>query len=169
MKKVDDTPTADQAAAAGQPDYAADIKQLMREVASLRKAADESSATNQQLLEVSSENQELKDQLRSLTLEMRALRAQTMTSDEMIRNANEVLLRLEAERQRYGNNAWLIQNHYYKNRSGDPVSHRFYSNAETPAEAVADFKRRTGVQFDATDKRGDPFKAVRLEPDSAPA
>ena len=109
------------------------------------------------------EGDDLREELRQLKLEVSAVRAQSATADQILRFSEQVLDRIEIEKRRGGANHWVIKNKYFKNRQGEPARHDMWSNAETPREAIEDFKRRTGAQHDASDKRGDPFEAERAD------
>jgi hypothetical protein len=107
---------------------------------------------------------ELRAKVDQMTLQLAAMDARRMTADIVLNNAQKVLDRLEAEKQRYGKYKWLGENHYFKSRDGKPATWEFYSDAKTERDAIEDFKRRNRVQYDSTDKRGDPFKAVKIDP-----
>jgi vacuolar-type H+-ATPase subunit I/STV1 len=116
-----------------------------------------------QVLDMSEEFKSLTERLRITELELAAARSQGAPADQILASAKQVLDRLENERKRGGKYKWKIQNTHFKNRRGEPAEHVFYSNEQTERGAIDDFKRRTGAQWDQTDRRGgDPFKAVAM-------
>lgn len=107
-----------------------------------------------------STDEDLRDDLRQVKLQLAAIDARTATADIVLDNARRVLERLEADKQRGGKYKWEIENHRFKSRNKEPAKHVFYSDATTEKAALDDFKRRSRVQIDGTD----PFKAVKIDP-----
>lgn len=143
------------------------IKSLMKEVEELRERFNSSGggdtvAISRQLLEIQEENVDLKERVRKQEMELKAIRVQAMNSEERLQHAQTILARLERERAHGGANKWRILNARFKDRSGKPASHVIYSDATSATEAVQDFKRRAGVQWDSTEG-SDPFSAELVE------
>lgn len=107
---------------------------------------------------------DIREKVQHLQLQLAALDARNATADIVLNNAQKVLDRLEEERRKGGKYKWLIENHYFKDRQGKPASHVIYSDATEPRGALDDFRRRSRVQHDQSDKRGDPFKAIKIDP-----
>lgn len=107
-----------------------------------------------------SSDEDLREKVRQMDLQLAAIDARTATADIVLDNARRVLERLKVEKQRFGKYEWKIENHRFKSRKKEPAEHTFYSDATTEKAAVEDFKRRSRVQVEGSD----PFKAVKIDP-----
>lgn len=140
--------------------------------AEIREVREEVNKLAAQLASPQAEGTDLREQVRILQLQLAALDARNATAEMITGNAQKVIDRLEAEKKKGGKYKWAIENHKFKtpatkNNPGKPAVHVIWSNATTEREALEDFRRRSRVQHDATDK--DPFRAVMLEDAAPPA
>lgn len=113
---------------------------------------------------------DIQSQLEDLRLRLAALGARNAPADVVLNNAARSLEKIEAEKRSGGKYRWLIEKPWYASRArkgqeGKVPAHEFWSDATTEKGVLEDFKRRAGVQHDTSDRRGEPFRAVKVDPE----
>lgn len=100
---------------------------------------------------------EVQARIRSMELQLQALTGSRETRDEVFAKARQIIDRVKATRASSGKNHWRVYNSRYRDASGEPVTHEFWSDAGDPESARADYNRRNG-RYWSPDEGDDPLK-----------
>lgn len=96
--------------------------------------------------------------IRGLEARMMDVTGRRESKQMAIERGQQILNRIRERAKAGGKHHWRIINKRYQDGVGNPVSHDFYSDAENPQAAVADYNRRTGRSWDVNEGE-DPVRA----------
>jgi hypothetical protein len=102
------------------------------------------------------------DRLAGLEARFREISGKFEDSATMLANARKIRDRIAEKAKSGGRNLWKMTNSRYKDQLGNPISSEFWSDANTPAEALADYNRRNKRQWNVEIDH-EPMKAELIK------
>ena len=108
-----------------------------------------------------SEGDLLDQRLKTLELQVRTLGERAEPREVALEKAGEIIASINEARKSGGKNHWRVYNSRYKTPKGEPITFDFWSNAERPEQAKADYNERNGRSW-SHDEGPDPLKFERV-------